>query len=428
MSNKNEKTTLFDTIETSSLKNKSELYAYLIVPILVTLIFIEAFRAFVPGIYAAMYHVVFQDPGWIGSLMTLLTLILLFIPLFTSRLSKHFGQKKIYLISIIGIAIMRLLMAFHLSSLLQTVLAGLIIAFYGFFISIFLKRLIQNDLGMDLKAKISIFSISIIAAFLIDMVLRTIGFSSDISLISIHLTPETWYILQYIWLIAQVPLSLLLIWFTIRTTTVTFPDISAEKIEDKRNEPWILNATGFGMFLFLMFNVFLYPNAIAEYTNTNYAIINPILMGALTLILIYLLFGRIKMLYNFKINICFNLILILALGGFLFLGTTWVYPIAILMTLAITIIFLDLHLLITNASITPKNGNQLKSLSKFFSYGSLLYIIMTIFHVFSTDYAFTITAFAGLGPLILFIGGCLLVLTTLLANLQLNKFKEGGAA
>jgi hypothetical protein len=426
MSDINEKTTLFDTLETS-LKNKGDLYAYIIVPILATLMFIEAFRAFVPGIYAAMFHVVFQDPGWIGSLMTLLTLILLFIPLFTSRLCKHFGQKKIYLISILGIAIMRLIMAFHLSALLQTVLAGLIIAFYGFFISIFLKRLVQNDLGMGLKAKISIFSITFITAFLIDMVLRTIGFSSDISLVSIHLNPETWYILQYIWLIAQVPLSLLLIWFSFRTQTVTFPDGSPTQFEDKRNEPWVLNATGFGMFLFLLFNVFLYPNAIAEYTNTNYAIINPLLIGALTLVLLYLLFGKMKLLYTFKINICFNLILILALGGFLFLGITWGYPTAILMTLAISIIFLDLHLLATNASTTPKKGNQLKSLSKFFSYGSLFYVIMTVFHVFSTDYAFTITAFAGLGPLILFIGGCLLVLTTLLAHLQLNKFNQGGA-
>jgi hypothetical protein len=52
---------------------------------------------------------------------------------------------------------------------------------------------------------------------------------------------------------------------------------------------------------------------------------------------------------------------------------------------------------------------------------------MTVFHIFSTDYAFTISAFAGLGPLFLFIGGVVLALTTILAQLQLKKYEEGGA-
>jgi MFS family permease len=418
------KKNLFEVLQLN-LKTKSDLIAYLIVPLLATLFFIEAFRTYVPGLYIAMFHVVFQDPGWTGSLMILLTLILFFVPLFTNLLCNKFGQMKIYTFSLVILALARLVVAFHLSSLAETILAGVIIAFYGVFISIFLKRLVENDLKMDLKAKVSIFSLMFIGAFLLDSVVRTIGFSLDISLVTAHLDPALWTSLQYLWLVVQVPLSLLLVWFVIRTRTILIPQ-EQKVTEDLSNKPWVLNAVGLGMFLFLIFNVFLYPNAIAQYTNTSSAVINPILTGAIILILLYLLFA--KTLYNIKINLCFNLILLLALAAFLFLGKASPYPIAILMTLSVAIMFLNAHLLVVNMSTTCKPEIKINQLSNLITYGLLFLIIMTFLHDFSTDHAFTISAFQGMGPLILFIGGCLLVLMTLLAHLQLNKFQTGRAA
>jgi len=418
------KKNLFEVLQLS-LKTRSDLIAYLVVPLMATLFFIEAFRTYVPGLYIAMFHVVFQDPGWTGSLLILLTLILFSVPLFTNLLCKKFGQMKIYLVSLFIIALARLVIAFHLSSLLETILAGLIIAFYGIFFTLFLKRLVENDLKADLKAKVSIFSIVFIGAFLLDSVVRTIGFSLDISLVTAHLNPELWSSLQYLWLIVQIPLSVLLVLFAVRTRTLITPQ--EEKVaEDLQNEPWILNAVGLGMFFFLIFNVFLYPNAIAEYTNTSSAVINPILTGAITLILMYLLFA--KTLYNIRINLCFNLILLLAIAAFLFLGTASAYPIAILMALSVAIIFLNAHLLIMNMSTTRKPGIQINQLSNLITYGLLFLIIMSFLHDFSTDHAFTISAFQGMGPLILFIGGCLLVLMTMLAHLQLNKFEARRSA
>ncbi|MHA1650386.1 MAG: hypothetical protein ACTSYB_09335, partial [Candidatus Helarchaeota archaeon] len=310
-------------------------------------------------------------------------------------------------------------------SLLDTVLAALLLAFYAMFASIFLKRLVQNNLNMDLKAKINVFTVSFITAFLLDHLIRTIGFSSDISLVPIHLNPELWVFLQYLWLFVQIPLSVLLIWSSIRTKSIIFPTEPAQEPEDCRNEPWILNALGLGMFLFLLFNVFLYPSAIAEYTDTQYAIINPILISAITLVLLYLLFGKERMLYNFRINLCFNLVLILALATFLFFNAVLALPTAILMALSVGIMYLDAHLLILNMSITKKPGNQLKSLSKLFSYGFLFLILMTFLHDFTTDHAFTISAFKGMGPHILLIGGFILLVMTLLAHLQLKTFEEG---
>jgi MFS family permease len=418
------KKNLFEVLQLS-LKTRSDLIAYLVVPLLATLFFIEAFRAYVPGLYIAMFHVVFQDPGWTGSLMILLTLILFFIPLFTNLLCNKFGQMKIYAISLVIIASARLFIALHLSSILETLLSGIIIAFYGVSISIFLKRLVENDLRMDLKAKVSIFTIVFIGAFLLDSVVRTIGFSLDISLVTAHLDPALWPSLQYLWLVVQIPLSLLLILFVIRTRTILIPQ-EQKVTEDLSNKPWVLNAVGLGMFFFLIFNVFLYPNAIAQYTNTSSAVINPLLTGAIILILLYLLFS--KTVYNIKINLCFNLILLLALAAFLFLGKASPYPIAILMAFSVAIMFLNAHLLVVNMSTTRTPELKINQLSNLITYGLLFLIIMSFLHDFTTDHAFTIPAFQGMGSLILFIGGCLLVLFTMLAHLQLNKFEAGRAA
>jgi MFS family permease len=418
------KKTLFDVLQLG-LKNSSDVIAYLFIPLIATLFFIEAFRTYVPGIYIAMFHVVFQDEGWIGSLMLLLTLLLFFVPLFTNYLCKKFGQKKMYLVSIFIIALVRLIIACHLSSIIETVLAGVIIAFFGIFISIFLKRLMQNDLNLELKAKVSIFSIAFIGAFLLDSLIRTIGFSLDISLVTSHLNPELWPSLQYLWLIVQVPLSVLLILFSIRTNTIIIPQEKMGDAEELRNEPLILTACGLGMFFFLLFNLFLYPNAIAQYTGTLSAIIGPFLTASIILVLLYLLFAKTSIVYNIKINLCFNLILLLALAAFLFLGKASPYPIGILMALSVAIMFLNTHLLIINMSTTRKPGIQISQFSKIMTYGLLFLILMTFLHDFTTDHAFTIEAFQGFGPLILFIGGCLFALMTLLAHVQLNQFEKG---
>ncbi len=423
MSEKTKKKNLFDTLNLS-LTKRNDLIAYLIVPLIATLFFIESFRTYVPGVYIAMFHVVFGDPGWIGSLLILVTLFFFFIPLFTNVLCKKFGQKKLYVMSIIIIALVRLIIAFHLHSAVETVLSGVIIAFYGIFISIFLKRLVQNELKIDLKAKVSIFSLLFIGAFLVDSVLRTIGSSLDISLATLHLNPELWSSLQYLWLIVQVPLSALLIWFSLRTSTVIIPQEQSADAKELRNEPWVLNAFGLGIFFFLIFNLFLYPNAIAQYTNTSYAIINPVLTASFILILLYLLFAKTSFIYNIKINLCFNLILLLALASFLFLANSS-YLTAILMALSVAIMFLNLHLLIVNMSTTRKPGIQISQFSKLITYGLLFLILMTFIHDFTTDHAFTIAAFQGLGPLILFIGGCLFTVMTLLAHIQLNQFEKG---
>ena len=128
------------------------------------------------------------------------------------------------------------------------------------------------------------------------------------------------------------------------------------------------------------------------------------------------------MLYNLRSNILLNALLILALAMFLFLGGL------LSMFLVIIVLFVNAHLLIVNMSTPRKAGNQLKQFSKLLTYGLVFLVVMTFLHDFTTDHAFTISAFQGLGPIILLLGGCILVITTLLANLQLNKYEEGRSA
>ncbi|TFG05671.1 MAG: hypothetical protein EU536_01405 [Promethearchaeota archaeon] len=417
MATPEENTTLFNKLDTANL----DMLSQFIVPLILTLFFIQAFRAYVPGIYIAMFHVVFQDPGWIGSLLTLLTLALFFVPLFTNKLCKKFSPKKVYLTSIAGVALLRLLMAAHLPSLVETILAALIVALYGIFASTFLKYLLRSNLKIDLQAKMSLFVLAFIAAFLVDSVFRTLGFSADISLIPLHLNPEAWFTLQYVWLAVQVPLSLLVLWFAVRGMSAIFPETQATETDEMRNEPWVLNAGGLGMILFLLFNVFLYPSVLAEYTGCSYVITNPIMIVGITLAVLYLLFVKENVIYRLTSTLILNILLILCLGVVVFVGM-----LSFLVGIIIFVLFVNTSLLIVNMGTRRKKGNQLKQFSKLFCYGTLFLILMSFLHDFSTDHAFTVSAFQGAGPMILFIAGIIAAFTTILANLQLNQYRKGG--
>ncbi|MHA1892902.1 MAG: hypothetical protein ACTSX4_00215 [Candidatus Helarchaeota archaeon] len=417
----------------------SKIFAFLIVPTLLTLFFIEGFRAYVPGIYIGVFHVVFQDPGWIFSLFVLITIAILLLPAFTNALCDHFGQERIYFISIIVIAISRLIMAFHLISILETILSVIIIGFYGIFISIFLKNLFENELDVSRKIKIGVFSTSVIAAFLIDAMIRTLGLTTDISLVTMHFIPNFWYITQYAWLLVQVPLSILVIYFSRTTKYLIFEGVKIEKAEEIKadaNNLWILISLGLGMFFFVAFNFLLYPGAIVEFTTVSYAsqisynVINPIFIGSITFSLIFVIFFKEKIVFNKILIMTFNAIFAVALILFIFVTKLFsfsIYFFAILMTVSVFFLFLDLHVLLTNIVLKKTKYNQIKTISNAITVSLLFYILFSFIYDFTTDHAFTIEALQGLGPHVLLACGLTLVLISILAIYQLSKANSGGS-
>ncbi|NHI90909.1 MAG: hypothetical protein EAX96_00315 [Candidatus Lokiarchaeota archaeon] len=436
MTNENGTEVLINVID-SDYREKNKIFAFFILPIIITLFFIQGLRAYAPGIYIGIFHVVFQDPGWIFSLMVLFTVILLILPVFSNALCSHFGEEKIYFTSIIVIAASRLIMAFHLISILETIFAGIIVGFYGIFLSIFIKNLIKNPLNINDKSKIGIISFSILIAFLIDALLRTIGLTSDISLITWSLLPNFWYFIQYLWLIIQIPLSILSVYFSRSTNHLIFKGIDLKEkdksIADKRNF-WIIIAFGLGMFFFLSFNMFLYPNAIVEFATVNFAtrisynVINPIFICSLTFSVLYILFFKEKYILKKELIIIYNAIFLISLILLLFVAgimPSSCYIISIVMTVSLTFMFIDLHVLLVNIGIKNTKYVKLKSISNIISIGFLFYLLFVFLFDFTTDHAFTIEAFRGLGSILTLICGISLGLISILAIYQINKTTGG---
>ena len=121
------------------------LIALITINILINLFFIQSLRGFFPAIRIALFHVVFGKEVLVN-LISLLTLIFLFLPGLTNTICKKIDKGRIMISSIYIIVIVRLLWAFHLPFNLEIIYSGIIIACYGFYMSIFLTVLIEEKI------------------------------------------------------------------------------------------------------------------------------------------------------------------------------------------------------------------------------------------------------------------------------------------
>jgi len=388
-----------------------------------SLFFIQALRAYVPGVYVAMFHVVFGH-NIVENLLILLTLIFFTLPALTNTLCKKFGIRRVAIYSIYCIAICRLLIAFHLPNIWQTILSGIIIAIYGTFISTILTLWFDNDInGIKSNNKIIFAVFSILCAFLLDYLIRTIGFSQDISLMPPGLNAEYWYITQYIWLFIQIPLTVVCIYYT----RVSFPqfrnDASSVEGKGKKGTVYSLLFVGIGMFWFLLFNVFLYPNIIAHYTDSSYYVSNIISIIAVIISILTILSIKKKILLNIKVTVILNCFMIVSISLFLFLGRILTYFAVILVSISLIIMYLNFFLLFSRMSTIIFKWKKVKTISNAFAIGLVFYILFTVLHIFTTDWAYIISAFKGLGPIIILIAIIILSVSTIISN---RLTKQGG--
>jgi len=266
----------FSFTELKKSMGSKSLISLITVNTLISLFFIQALRGFFPDIRIELFHVVFGKDVMVN-LFPLLALIFLFLPGFTITISKKIDKNRTMIFSIYAILIVRLIWAFNLPGNLEAVYSGLIIMFYGFYLSTFLTSWLEERGGIKANQKMIVAIFSFFSAFLIDYLIRTIGFSQDISLIAPGLIAD-WRITQYIWLVIQIPLTILCIYLTkIHLPRFSTKDNVSSQEKGKENKlgtQYSLIFSGIGMFLFFLFNLFLYPNGIGQFTDTNYFVNN----------------------------------------------------------------------------------------------------------------------------------------------------------
>ncbi|GAG82822.1 unnamed protein product, partial [marine sediment metagenome] len=191
----------FSLTELTKTIGSKSLISLITINTLMSLFFIQGLRGFFPAIRIALFHVVFGEDVMLNFL-PLLTLIFLFLPGLTNTISKKIDKNRIMFFSIYAILFVRLIWAFKIPGNLETIYSGLIIMFYGIYLSTFLTTWIEEREDIKANQKIIVAMFSFFSAFLIDYLIRTIGSSQDISLVTPGLIAD-WRITQYIWLVIQ---------------------------------------------------------------------------------------------------------------------------------------------------------------------------------------------------------------------------------
>ncbi len=421
----NQKSIEFSFTEIEKKIESKALYSLILVVFLTNLFFIQALRGYVPGVYASMFHVVFGH-NIAENLLVLLTLGFFVLPALTKTICKKFEKKRVMVYSIYIVAILRLVIAFHLPNSLQTVLCGVLITFYGFFMSTFLTLWMEEKNHIELNHKTLIVFFCILCAFLTDYLIRTIGFTQDVSLLPPELIADFWYVTQYLWLIVQIPLTVICVHYT----RLHFPRFSSNKtVENQKKDTlstkYSLIFVGMGIFFFFQFNIFLYPNVIAHYTNTNYYFnnIGSIIATILALIIIFRakrdFFTDVK-----KVGIL-NGFLILTLFLFLFLGTVPIlnYVVSVFVLISMIVMYLDFYLLFTRMLMIEFKWEKIKTISNIFAITFVFYILFSVLHILTIDWAYVISAFKGFGPLIILLAGAIFSISSII-SIKIDSNKE----
>lgn len=392
--------------------------------VVLSLFFIQALRAYIPSVYVAMFHVVFGS-NVIENFLIIITLIIFLFPFLTNTLCKSFGTKKVLLLSIYITAITRLLLAFHFPNIMQAIFCGIIVASYSIFISTFLTLWnIQEKDKLKSENKLKFVILAILFAFLLDYSIRTVGFSQDISLLPPALIAEFWYVTQYFWLLIQVPLTFLSVYFTNKyLSSFNFNITVKEKGKYKRRSTiYSLIYAGMGMFWFLLFNIFLYSNIIGHYTRTDYYISNIMsiisIMGALCIIICL----KKRLLSKIEVSLILNLFMLTSLFFFLFLGEVLSYISLVLVHFSLIVFYIDFYVLFSHMMIISFKWENPKTISNLFTIGILFYILFSVLHIFTTDWAYVIPTFKGYGSFFVFIAGIILMVSVFLSlKISLNK-------
>lgn len=412
----------FNFTETEHELGSKQLYVLLFILITLTLFFIQALRSYVPGVYVAMFHVVFGHDV-MNNFLIIITLLFYFFPVLLPSISKRFGIKKVMKFSLNFTVISRVLLALHFPNIWQVILSGLIILFYCFFMSSFLTLWFEEASTLKQDHKIIIVIFCILCAFYIDYSIRILGFTQDLTLLPPGIAADYWFLTQYIWLVILIPLSIMIIFHT-RFNFLKFSDTSNKW--DKKQAPvsslYLLNFAGLGIFFFLMLNIFLYPNTIVLYTKTNYyfnVFIN--LIALLLSILIIFKFNRIiliKLNYIAIIN-CFMLISFFIIFFFENLISFFIY---MLLLISLITIYVNFYILFSQMFFITFKWEKLKTISNIFAVSLTFYVLFLVLHILCTDWAYVLEILKGLGSFLVMMAGIIYTITTLI-SIQFNTKK-----
>ena len=169
------------------------------------------------------------------------------------------------------------------------------------------------------------------------------------------------------------------------------------------------------MFLFLLFNLFLYPSGIGQFTDTNYSFNNILNIVSVMIAIYILVYVKIEIISNKLIIGILNGFMILSLCLFFTIGKELTYIASIFISISLIVMYLNFFLLIIRLSKISFKWEKVKTVSNGLTIGFAFMVLFSFLHAFTTEWAAIITAMKGLGPLIMILAGIIFSITTIYA-------------
>ncbi|NHI84117.1 MAG: hypothetical protein EAX81_07425 [Candidatus Thorarchaeota archaeon] len=366
---------------------------YLFLPLMMSLLFVEAVREFIGQIYFQNLSVMSLGPS-------ILLVFLLLSPVIVVIL-RRLQAESLLMISGIGVVLFRFIMPFvQAISTLYMLIAGLVVAFFGIYLPIALSIRFE-DVPDSLPSGPVLFSMAFCFAVAIDLMSRTVGATWDLStgLLGILATP--------VLCIA----TALLLYRSYTTRNAISPELPSPRTTSKTKAA--VYGLGFGGVLFTVLTFLAYPNVIARWTASSYEI------ATISIIIALIVYAMLSvhevgehLLMRKELILIINLLAVVAAIDLAYLLSPFA---GLLAGTSLLAFILDLRLLW--GYLESSNAN-LTDYAIFHFIGMLVLLCLTLFYVLTLVAGMLIPALEGLTPYLILISFMLAVLPSLFAGLS----------
>lgn len=346
----------------------------LIMPLMITLFFLQAVRVFIGQIY-------FQNLGAMSLGPTVLMVFFLLSPILILLL-RGISLQRLWILTVLGVVVFRLLMPFlQTLSSFYLVSVSLSVAFFGMYLPVALSLNFEPPPSLPIS-NTSLFSIGFSLAFAVDISFRTIGVTWDLSTgpLGIVITPILCI------------LTILFVYIAHPSFTGILLPEPTQSHELSRGRVAILGL-GFGGVMFALLSLIAYPNVISRWTASSYLIATLSIAFAVFLYPMMLVDARGKQLLMRKeVILLLNLITLVTAVDLAYLLS---HLSVVLAGVAMFTFMLDLYVM---WNYLQSKHATLTDYTIFHFTGMLLLLLFTLFFVLTLVAGLLLPALTGLAP------------------------------
>ncbi|NHJ14198.1 MAG: hypothetical protein EAX95_11010 [Candidatus Thorarchaeota archaeon] len=364
---------------------------YLLLPLMMSLLFLQAIREFIGQIY-------FQNLGAMSLGPSVLLVFLLLSPIVVVILRK-LRSESLLMISGVGVVLFRFIMPFvQSSSAFYMLSAGLVVAFFGIYLPVALSIRFEG-MPDSLPSGSALFSIGLCFAIAVDLMWRTVGATWDLST-----GPFGLFIGPLLCIITAL--------FLYRGYTARNPlssELPASRTTSKAKAAFY--GLGFGGVMFAVLTFLAYPNVVARWTVSSYEIAAiSIALGLIAYAILSVHETGEHLLMRREFILIINLLAIVAGVDLAYLLS----PVAgFLAGASIFAFVLDLRLL---WGYLEKSNANLTDYVVFHFTGMLVLLFFTLFYVLTLIAGMLLPALEGLAPYLILISFALAVVPSLIVG------------